>query len=97
MGLADLFKRGLEKTRNFFAGSFTKLAASSGRFDEDMLDELEELLIRADCGVPASEDIMDRVKANIKKTGDDSQEAVLASVKERMLEILGEPETIELE
>ena len=41
MGLADLFKRGLEKTRNFFAGSFTKLAASSGRFDEDMLDELE--------------------------------------------------------
>ncbi|MBR3248055.1 MAG: signal recognition particle-docking protein FtsY [Clostridiales bacterium] len=97
MGLADLFKRGLEKTRNFFAGGFTKLAASTGRFDEDMLDELEELLIRADCGVPASEDIMDRVKDNIKKTGDDSKDAVLASVKERMLEILGEPETIEIE
>ena len=64
MGLADLFKRGLEKTRNFFAGSFTKLAASSGHFDEDMLDDLEELLIRADCGVQASEDIMDRVKQN---------------------------------
>ena len=96
MGLADLFKRGLEKTRNFFAGSFTKLAANSGRFDEDMLDELEELLIRADCGVPASEDIMERVKDNIRKTGDDSQEAVLASVKERMLEILGEPQTVEI-
>ena len=97
MGLADLFKRGLEKTRNFFAGSFTKLAASSGRFDEDMLDELEELLIRADCGVQASDDIMDRVKENIRKTGDDSKEAVLASVKERMLEILGEPQTVEIE
>lgn len=96
MGLADLFKRGLEKTRKFFAGGFTKLAASTGRFDEDMLDELEELLIRADCGVPASEDIMQRVKDNIKKTGNDSQDAVLASVKERMLEILGEPETIEI-
>ncbi len=96
MGLADLFKRGLEKTRNFFAGSFTKLAASSGHFNEDMLDELEELLIRADCGVQASVDIMDRVKENIKKTGDDSQEAVLASVKERMLEILGEPQTVEI-
>ena len=96
MGLADLFKRGLEKTRSFFAGSFTKLAASSGHFDEDMLDDLEELLIRADCGVQASVDIMDRVKENIKKTGDDSQEAVLASVKERMLEILGEPQTVEL-
>ena len=97
MGLADLFKKGLEKTRSFFAGSFTKLAASSGHFDEDMLDELEELLIRADCGVQASDDIMDRVKANIRKTGDDSQEAVLASVKERMLEILGEPQKIEIE
>ncbi|MBR4948871.1 MAG: signal recognition particle-docking protein FtsY [Clostridiales bacterium] len=96
MGLADLFKRGLEKTRSFFAGSFTKLAASSGHFDEDMLDDLEELLIRADCGVQASVDIMDRVKENIKKTGDDSQEAVLASVKERMLEILGEPRTVEI-
>ena len=97
MGLADLFKKGLEKTRSFFAGSFTKLAASSGHFDEDMLDELEELLIRADCGVQASDDIMDRVKANIRKTGDDSQEAVLDSVKERMLEILGEPQKIEIE
>ena len=96
MGLADLFKKGLEKTRSFFAGSFTKLAASSGHFDEDMLDDLEELLIRADCGVHASDDIMDRVKQNIKKTGDDSKEAVLASVKERMLEILGEPETVEI-
>ena len=96
MGLADLFKRGLEKTRSFFAGSFTKLAASSGHFDEDMLDELEELLIRADCGVQASDDIMDRVKQNIRKTGDDSKEAVLASVKERMLEILGEPQKVEI-
>ena len=96
MGLADLFKKGLEKTRSFFAGSFTKLAASSGHFDEDMLDDLEELLIRADCGVQASDDIMDRVKQNIKKTGDDSKEAVLASVKERMLEILGEPQKVEI-
>ena len=96
MGLADLFKKGLEKTRNFFAESFTKLAASSGHFNEDMLDDLEELLIRADCGVQASEDIMDHVKNNIKKTGNDSEEAVLGSVKERMLEILGERETLEI-
>lgn len=96
MGLADLFKKGLEKTRNFFAGSITKIAASTGHFDEDMLDELEELLVRADCGVQASVDIMDRVKADIKKTGDDSKEAVMKSVKERMLEILGEPQKVEI-
>ena len=96
MGILDVFKRGLANTRNFFAGGFTKIAASTGHFDEDMLDELEELMIRADCGVPASEDIIGRVKANIKKTGDDSHDAVLGSVRERMTEILGEKSVLEI-
>ena len=96
MGILDVFKKGLANTRNFFAGGFTKIAASTGHFDEDMLDELEELMIRADCGVPASEDIIGRVKENIKKTGDDSHDAVLGSVRERMTEILGEKSVLEI-
>ncbi|MCR4776726.1 MAG: signal recognition particle-docking protein FtsY [Saccharofermentans sp.] len=96
MGLLDIFKKGLENTRNFFAGGFTKIAASTGHFDEDMLDELEELMIRADCGVPASEDIISHVKEDIKKTGNDSHEAVLGSVRRRMTEILGEKSVLEL-
>ena len=96
MGLLDIFKKGLANTRNFIAGGFTKIAASTGHFDEDMLDELEELMIRADCGVPASDDIIGRVKENIRKTGDDSRDAVLGSVRTRMTEILGEKSVIEL-
>ncbi len=96
MGLLDVFKKGLASTRNFFAGGFTKIAASTGHFDEDMLDDLEELMIRADCGVPASDDIIGRVKENIRKTGDDSRDAVLDSVRTRMTEILGEKSVIEL-
>lgn len=96
MGILDIFKRGLANTRNFFAGGFTKIAASTGHFDEDMLDELEELMIRADCGVPASEDIITRVKEDIKKTGNDSHEAVLGSVRTRMTEILGDKSVLEL-
>ncbi len=61
-----------------------------------MLDELEELMIRADCGVPASEDIITRVKEDIKKTGNDSHEAVLGSVRARMTEILGDKSVLEL-
>ena len=96
MGLLDVFKQGLASTRNFFAGGFTKIAASTGHFDEDMLDDLEELMIRADCGVPASDDILGMVKENIKKTGDDSRDAVLGSVRTRMTEILGEKTPLEL-
>ena len=47
MGLFDVFKRGLEKTRNFVSSSITKIAASTGHFDEDQLDELEEILVCA--------------------------------------------------
>ena len=97
MGILDAFKRGLEKTRNFVSSGFTKIAASTGHFDEDQLDELEEILVRADCGVGASTDIIDHVKDNIKKSGDDSKEAVMASVKEKMLEILGPKSSITLE
>ncbi|SCW27086.1 fused signal recognition particle receptor [Ruminococcaceae bacterium YRB3002] len=97
MGLFDVFKRGLDKTRKFFGGGFTKIAALTGHFDEDQLDDLEELMVRADCGVEASLDIIDRVKSDIKKTGDNSQEAVLGSVRTRMKEILGPKTSYELE
>ncbi|MBO4460209.1 MAG: signal recognition particle-docking protein FtsY [Clostridiales bacterium] len=90
MGLLDKFKSGLDKTRKFFSSAFTQIAAGTGHFDEDMLDDLEELLIRADCGIPASEKIITDVKNKIKKTGDDSSEAVLATVKDSIVEILGE-------
>ncbi|MCQ2534483.1 MAG: signal recognition particle-docking protein FtsY [Clostridia bacterium] len=97
MGLFDSFKRGLNKTSEFFSKGFTRIAASSGKFDEDMLDELEELLVMADCGVDASSKIIDHVKAEIKRTGMDSKESVLGYVKSEMLGILGEKTTIELE
>ena len=97
MGLFDAFKRGLENTRKFFGNGFTRIAAGTGHFDDDMLDDLEELMVRSDCGVQASAHIIDHVKDNIRKTGDDSREAVLRSVTDCMCEILGPKQAIELE
>lgn len=97
MGLFDSFKRGLNKTSEFFSKGFTRIAASSGKFDEDMLDELEELLVMADCGVDASSKIIDHVKSEIKRTGMDTKDDVLGYVKNEMLNILGEKTVIDLE
>ena len=80
MGLFDIFKKGLQKTRNFVSEGITKISASMGRFDEDMIDDLEALLVQADCGVGASLEIMDEVRDSIKKTGDDSKDAVVRVV-----------------
>ena len=96
MGLFESFKKGLAKTRDFWAAEWVKTTASHGKFDQDMLDDLEELMVRADCGVPASEDVAEYVKDYIKTTGDDSHDGVMTAVKKRIVEILGEKQTMEI-
>lgn len=90
MGIFDKFKKGLQKTRDFVSKSFTRIAAGFGRFDEDMLDELETVLIQADIGVEASVFMIDNIREEIRKTGDNSGENVLSCLRRSMLDILGE-------
>jgi len=97
MGIFDVFKKGLEKTRGFVSDGFTKISARMGRFDEDMLDELESLLLQADVGVGATMEIMDAIRDDIKRTGDDSKENVLKIMEEKILEILGPQQTLVLD
>ena len=97
MGIFDSFKKGLEKTRNFWSSEWKKTKAAHGKFDEDMIDDFEEIMVRADCGVAASDDIVNAIREYIRKTGDDSHEGVMTLVKGKMLEILGEKQTITFE
>ena len=97
MGLFESFKKGLTKTRDFWAAEWVKTTASHGKFDQDMLDDLEEIMVRADCGVQASEDVIEYIKDYIKKTGDDSKDGVMKAVKTRIVEILGQKQTIEIQ
>ena len=96
MGIFDAFKKGLQKTRDFWSAEWTKTVAAHGKFDDEMLDDFEEIMVRADCGVAASEEIITGIKDYIKKTGDDSQEGVLNEVKRLMLEILREKTVIDI-
>lgn len=97
MGLFDLFRNGLSKTRGFVSEGLVKISAGMGKFDEDMLEELEALLVQADVGVGASLHIIDAVRDDIKATGDDTQSAILHSMKKTTLDILGDKQTLSLE
>ncbi|NLW89673.1 MAG: signal recognition particle-docking protein FtsY [Clostridiaceae bacterium] len=97
MGIFESFKNGLLKTRGFVAEGFTKISAGLGRYDEDMLDELEALLVQADVGVGASLQIMDSVRHHIRQTGDDSVDSVLFAMNNQMLKILGEKTELHIE
>lgn len=97
MGLFDVFKKGLKKTRDFVSDGFNRIAANMGVFDEEMLDELEMLLVQADIGAKSAVHLMDGIRGHIKKTGDASRETVLSVLREGMLDILGQPGTLDFQ
>ncbi len=97
MGIFDRFKAGLKKTRDFVAGGFSRIAANMGYFDEDMLDDLEVLLVQADVGAGAAGEIIRQIKEKIRQDGDASRTAVLRSLRQILLDILGQPGRLHLE
>ncbi|MGB4609729.1 MAG: signal recognition particle-docking protein FtsY [Saccharofermentanales bacterium] len=97
MSIFDKFKRGLQKTRDFVTESFNRIAANLGYFDEDMLDELEMVLIQADCGIECATELTDSIREHIKRTGDSSVETVLNVLREGMLDMLKDVQPLELD
>lgn len=50
MGLFDLFKRGLQKTRDAIVGGFRRVLAFGRKIDEPLLAELHDTMLSADMG-----------------------------------------------
>ena len=69
MAFLDKLKAGLAKTKNAIFGQIDEVLKSFVRVDEDLLDELEELLIMADIGVAAVEDIMEQLREAVEAFG----------------------------
>jgi fused signal recognition particle receptor len=61
MGLGDLIKRGLAKTRSLFS-SVAELFRLKGKVDQKFLEELEKRLYLADVGTFATQEILQRVR-----------------------------------
>jgi len=97
MDLFNNFRKGLEKTRKLIAGGFTRISASMGHFDEDMLDDLETVLVQADVGAVSAMNLIDKVRAGIKRTGDNSREFVIEALKDEMRDILGSDKQLVIE
>ena len=67
MGFLAKLREGLTKTKNAIFGGINNLLKKFVRIDEDLLDELEELLITADVGVETTEEILDRLREEIRE------------------------------
>lgn len=68
MGIFSKIKEGLRKTRKAVMGQIEALLRSFTKIDEDLFEELEELLVMGDVGVPTAEKICSELRVRVKRT-----------------------------
>ena len=66
MGLFSKIKSGLQKTRNAFSGRMDELVENYKELDDDVYEDLTDILIMADVGVPTSELAVNRLREKCK-------------------------------
>lgn len=93
MGLFSKIKEGLKKTRENISGQITTMLNSFTKIDESLFEELEELLIMADTGMPTAERICAQLRARVKKDGITDPQKIYGLLQEIIADMLrGEEE-----
>ena len=96
MAFLDKLKAGLSKTKNAIFGQIDEVLKAFVKVDEELLEELEELLITSDVGVNATEEIIDRLREQIKDGRLKEKEQVVGALKEILTDMIGEGGELEL-
>jgi fused signal recognition particle receptor len=94
MGFFEKLKNGLFKSRNSFFGKIKSLFTRG--VDEDTLEELEEMLICADVGYEATEEILDKLRTYTKENKIKDPDEAIKALKAILLEMLGETLPLQL-
>ena len=86
----EKFKRGLLKTREGLTGKISEVLRRKPELDEEALEEIEEILIRADVGVNATLRIIDRLRERLQEgpAPERTEDWVHALLEDELLEIL---------
>ena len=86
----EKFKRGLSKTREGLTGKISEVLRRKPELDEEALEEIEEILIRADVGVNATLRIIDRLRERLQEgpAPERTEDWMHALLEDELLEIL---------
>ena len=88
MGFFDKIKEGLRKTRENISGQINSMLNSFTKIDEELFEELEELLIMGDVGMPTAERICTELRARIKKEGVTDPKLIQGMLQDIVAEML---------
>ena len=96
MAFLDKLKAGLSKTKNALFGQIDEVLKAFVRVDDDLLDELEELLIMSDVGAGATEEIIERLRDEVKAGRLKERDQVIDTLKSILEEMIGEGGRLDL-
>jgi fused signal recognition particle receptor len=82
------FRRAVSATRDSLSEKLDTFFAGRKQIDEELLDQLEEVLIAADIGVPTTLDILEKVRRGVARQQINDLEALKAAIKNELLTIL---------
>lgn len=88
MGFFERLKEGLTKTRRNFTDRIQELVGMSTKIDDDFLEELEMILLSADCGVKTTEKLIKAVRDAAKSKEIAGTEDVIPFLKKYTAELL---------
>ncbi len=87
-GFFSRLKEGLNKTRDNIVAGIDAVFYGASVIDDDFYEELEEILIMGDIGVNATNDIIERMREEVKKRHlrqpSECKELLVESIKEQM-------------
>lgn len=86
-GMFDRLRQGLNKTRSSLVGRVDALLGSHARLDDEFIEELEEILITADFGMKATQDLVAALTAQAAADADDPvrlRELLAAEIRSRL-------------
>lgn len=90
MGFLDKLKAGLQKTKEALFKPIDQMLKAFTKVDEELLEELEEMLICADVGAGATDEIIEKLRDDIKEEKIKDADEVRAFLKNTLKEIIGE-------
>ncbi len=90
-GLFARLKEGLSRTRGNLTDKVDDLVKENRKIDEDFYEELEDILLLADCGVKATTAILDELRDRVKRENLKDAGEARAALKQIMVEQMDIP------
>lgn len=84
----EKLKQGLSKTKKSLLGKITEVVGLSKKIDQELLDKLEEVLLKGDVGVHATEKIIQDLKNRVKEEKIEEPQKIIDIMKDEIFNIL---------